>query len=408
MILCANNNTEALSRPTPAVAVDDLGATKTFIAVEGARVCARAIGYKARSIVLTGSLSRGEATLERDGMGWRVLGDATFLVIHPRPANLRTSQIEAEIESFLASHGITCKIVVVTSTPYALRKMKPQIYAFELRERGIVVWGDQSVLDLMPRFKAAQIPIEDGWWFLSNRMIEQLESATKAKDHPDSDGGIRYRIAKLYLSMAACYLLAIGQYEPSYQDRARRLGELAESPIPHPSPIPLQRFARLVSECTYLKLHGDTAGELDQFPQWRDATSDAEALWLWMLARMVNSNPTISRSELIAILAKRQQWLARAKGWVRAAVVHPAVFRNSWRRWVRLACLGSPRYLVYGAASDLFFHSGDTGTVTPGELAAIADRLPVRFCEGDRQLTWCGVASMIADNFHRFVESTRS
>ena len=408
MVLCANNESEASPRPIPATAVGDLETAKTFIAVEGAQVCARAMDYTARAIVLTGSLSRGEATLKKEGLGWRVLGDATFLVIHPRPASLRTSQIEAEIESFLASHGISCKIVVVTSTPGALRKMKPHIYAFELRERGIVVWGDQSVLDLMPRFTAEEIPIEDGWWFLSNRMIEQLESATKAKDPPDSDAGIRYRIAKLYLSMAACYLLAIGQYEPSYQDRARRLRELAGSSISHPSPIPLDRFARLVSECTYLKLHGDKGGKLDKFPQWREATSDAEALWRWTLARMVNSNPNISRSELIAILAKRQQWFARAKGWVRAAVVHPAVFRRSWRKWVRLACLGSPRYLVYGAASDLFFHSGDTGTVTPRELATIAETLPLCFCEGDRQLTWCGVASMIADNFHRFVESTRS
>lgn len=407
MLLCTNNETEAPARPMAATALDDLEAAKRFIAFEGGLVCARAVSIEARAIVLTGSLSRNEATLKREGLGWRVLGDATFLVIHSRPGNLQTAQIEAEIESFLASHNIICKIAVVASAPSALAKMKPHIYAFELRERGVVVWGDKSVLDLMPRFNSAEIPVEDGWWFLSNRIIEQLESASKAEDRTEDDARIRYRIAKLYLSMAACYLLAIGQYEPSYQDRARRLREIAESADSHPSPIPLQRFAALVSECTCLKLYGDTTGGPCQFPQWHDATSDAEALWRWTLAYMLQSNPDSGRSELLSMLAKRQPLLVRAKGWIRAAAVRPSAFRGEWRRWLRLAAQGSPRYLVYRAAAELFFNSGAAGTSSSGELAAIVDLLPLRICDGNPHLTWRSVARMIADNFHSFVESTR-
>jgi hypothetical protein len=406
-ILRPNDEAHAPSQLTISAEMNDLEAAKAFIISESARVCARAVGYKARAIVLTGSLSRGEATLKRDGLGWRALGDATLLVIHRRPSSLDTARIELEIERSLVSRGIKCKIVVIASTAAALSKMKPHIYAFELRERGIVVWGEQSILDLIPRFTAVEIPIEDGWWFLCNRIIEQLGTVAKAKELPDGES-IRYRIAKLYLAMAAGYLLTIGRYEPSYRDRARRLREIAESGAPQLSPIPLQRFSRFVSACTYLKLHGHTNDGGDQFPQWHDATADAEALWRWMLVRILDVDPQSSRSELLAMIAERQSFVARARGWLRAAIVRPRVFCSSWSRWARLMRLGSPRYLVYGAASELFFHSGGTEAVKSDQLAKIAGNLPFNVRKDDRDLTWGKVASMIADNFHSFVESTRS
>ena len=390
------------------MALENIEAAKSFIVSEGARLCARVVGDKARAIILTGSLSRDEATLKKDGLEWRALGDATFLVIFDGPANVHTAEIENEIESYLISQRVKCKIVVVTSTASALSKMKPHIYAYELRERGIVVWGDQSVLDLMPRFTAADIPIEDGWWFLCNRIIEQLETAAKANQSHDIDADVRYRIAKLYLAMAACYLLVIGQYQPSYQDRARRLRELAAWSMSEPSPIPLKRFSQLVSECTYLKVQGETTGVFGQFPQWRDAMSDAESLWRWTLSRMLGSKSSGSRSDLLAMVAKRQPMLARAKGWVRAAALHPGVFCRNWFRWARLACNASPRYLVYGAAGDLFFSQQDIDSITPDQLVAIAAKLPLSHCKDDQQLSWRMVGMMIADNFHGLLESTRS
>lgn len=408
MIISADNEVGVPSPLGQTAALDSIEAAKAFIVSEGARLCARVVSDKARAIVLTGSLSRNEATLKRDGLEWRALGDATFLVIFDRPANVHTAEIETEIESYLISQGVRCKIVVVASTASALSRMKPHIYAYELRERGIVVWGDQSVLDLMPHFTAADIPMEDGWWFLCNRIIEQLETAAKANESHDTDAGVRYRIAKLYLSMAACYLLVIGQYEPSYLERAQRLRDLAASSISPPSPIPLQRFSQLVSECTLLKVQGETAGVFGQFPLWRDAMVDAESIWRWTLNRMLGGQPGSSRSDLLAMLAKHQPKLARAKGWARAAAVHPGAFCRSWFRWARLACNASPRYLVYGAAGDLFFSQQDSDAVTPDQLAAIAAKLPLHRCKDYQQLSWYTVAMMIADNFHGLLESTRS
>ena len=406
--ISVDNKVESAPLPEKFAALENIEAAKAFIVSEGARLCASVVGDKARAIILTGSLSRGEATLKRDGLRWRALGDATFLVIFDESINIDTAKIDLEIESHLHSQGVQCKVVVVASTTSALSKMKPHIYAYELRERGIVVWGDRSVLDLMSPFKAADIPIEDGWWFLCNRIIEQLETAAKANQSHDTDAGVQYRIAKLYLSMAACYLLAIGQYEPSYQDRARRLRELAVSSNLQPSPIPLQRFSLCVSECTLLKMQGEITGAFGQFPQWRDAVSDAELLWRWTLSRMIGGKISNSRPDLLAMVAKGQPWLARIKGWVRAAVVHPGVFRRNWFRWARLACGSSPRYLVYGAAGELFFSSKDSDSLTPDQLRGIAGKLPLNHCKVGQQLTWHTLAMMIADNFHDLLESTRT
>jgi len=397
-----------VSQETHPKQFDELDAAKALIASEGVAVCVASAGNKVRAVVLTGSFSRDEATLKREGNGWRVLGDATFLVIHPPAVKLDTAKLGAEIESRLASRSIKCKTVVVSSTPGALRIMKPHIYAFELRERGVVVWGDRSVLGLMPRFTAAEIPIEDGWWFLCNRMIEQLKAAGEEKQPAETEQ-VQYRIAKLYLSMAACYLLAIGQYKPSYGDRARHLLELANSPSPPGSPICLLRFSKLVSECTALKLQGYTANDLALLPKWDDATSDAEALWRWTLGRILNVGPQHSRSELLRRMRMRQPLVSRLKGWVRAVLKYPTVFSRSSRQWARLICHSSPRYLVYGAASELFFRgSHETERFGSEELAAIAKDLPLSKFRVHGQPTWRGMAALIADNYHAFVESTRT
>jgi hypothetical protein len=383
-------------------------AAKALIVNEGSRLCVAAVGSNARAVVLTGSMSRGEATLKRDGEGWRALGDATFLLVYDVPVRLNLAELERSIEATLLAKGIHCKVAVVTSTSAQLREMKPHIYAYELRERGIVLWGRKDTLHLIPPFSAAHIPQEDGWWFLCNRLIEQLESAAEAENLHENDAVVRYRIAKLYLAMAACYLLAIGQYAPSYRDRAARLEEIAASTNPHPAPISLQRFAEFVRQCTNLKLEGEISGRPDDFPQWRDAVRDAEALWRWTLSQLTGRSAAVERSELLRKLAAQHPLFARARGWARAAYVSRSALGSNWFRWGRLALSNSPRYLVYGAASELFFATAEPATLTSNELTEMLAQLPLPFSGNPGELSWRAAAKLVAVNFHVFVESTRS
>jgi len=394
--------------PASALTPADADEAKALIVSEGSRLCSRCYGKQARAIALTGSMSRGETTLKREGAFWRVLGDATFLIVFENPVALRTADLQTEIERALLERGVICKIAIVTANTANLRHMKPHIYAYELRERGIVVGGDKDILALIPSFAASDIPKEDGWWLLCNRMIEQLESAALSNSFDDDCVAVQYRIAKLYLAMAACYLLAIGCYEPTYRDRARRLRELALSNDVPDSPIDLLRFSKLVSQCTELKLNGETVAANKAFPRWRDAVSDAESLWRWTLCRITGSKANLSRHELLAAIAGRQTAFARTKSWLRATYVRPSQLTQFALRSPWLPFSTSPRYLVYGAASDLFFMAPEPDAANPEALANIVTRLPISAVEAREHWSWEEIAKLVVLNFRALLESNRS
>jgi hypothetical protein len=382
-------------------------AAKALIVHEGSRILAAALEGKARAIVLTGSLSRDEATLQQDGSLWRVLGDATFLIVFDQPIRVETNNLEQEIQCSLLRQGVSCKVVVVTSIADNLRAMKPHIYAYELKERGVVLWGDKNALSLIPAFGASDIPKEDGWWLLCNRMIEQIETAAATSTFDDNCTAVRYRIAKLYLAMAACYLLVTGRYEPSYQSRAERLKQIAETNPNAPPPLPLDRFSHLVSHCTDLKMHGEAGVPLNDFPCWADAVADAEAMWRWAAAEILGTTANLGSEQLLAGLAARQSKPGRAKGWLRAAVSYRSGLTREWHRWARLALSSSPRYLVYGAARELFSMTQRPTSANNVQLAKIVKNLPISLDVREQDLTWVAVAKHVALNFHALLENNR-
>lgn len=385
----------------------DVTAAKALIVSESARMIAAASGPKVRAIVLTGSLSRGEVTLQWDGSVWRVLGDATFLIVFEHSVEFNVANLEQEIHHQLLRQGVNCKVVIVTSTAENLRAMKPHIYAYELKERGVVVWGDENALSLIPAFGPSAIPKEDGWWLLCNRMIEQIETAAATSTFDDDCTAVRYRIAKLYLAMAACYLLVIGRYEPSYQSRAERLKQIAETDPSAPAPLSMPRFSQLVSCCTDLKMHGEIGISLKDFPSWADAVADAEVIWRWAIAEIQGGNANLGRKQLLAGLASSQSIRGRAKGWLRATVSHRSGVAREWHRWARLVLSSSPRYLVYGAASELFFMTQDPASAKNDQLAKVVKDLPISLHAPEDNLTWDAVARHVAYNFHALLENNR-
>ena len=385
----------------------DATAAKSLIVTESSRLIAAEVGTKARAIILTGSMSRGETTLQLEGSMWRVLGDATFLVVFDGPAELNVAGLEQAIHDELLLQGVKCKVVVVPSSADNLRAMKPHIYAYELKERGVVVWGDKQALSLIPAFGAADIPKEDGWWLLCNRMIEQIETAASSSTFSDNSTAVRYRIAKLYLAMSACYLLVTGRYEPSYQSRATRLKLISETDPTAPAPIALARFSDVVSRCTDMKLYGEAGVSLEDFPRWQNAVADAEKIWRWALAEITGLDENVGRKQLLGALASQQQLLARTKGWMRAVLSHRSGVLQESLRWARFAISSSPRYLVYGAASELFLMSQEPASASNGQLISIAQELPISLKRPKQDLSWNVVAKQVALNFHALLENNR-
>jgi len=424
-----------------------------------------------RAIVLTGSLARDEATFVREGERWKLLGDAEFLLVFDQDAVLPSSSIidrlEREIERHLRQQGLCGHVELSPVHTRYLRTMPSEIFAYELRTCGQVVWGERQILSLIPAFSPSGIPLEDGWRMLCNRVVECIEVIDLVVEKPvDPAPDGRYRMIKLYLDMATSFLLFQGVYAPTYRERAERLSTLVaehemrtpdyshcrESSTPrtpdrshfresgNPAeahrncPFPLEDFARRVAYCTQFKLQaGDgvnaqppegpngvrPAGEeaLPGIFSCTELVTYARKLWRWELEQLTGEQDKLSDHELMRRWMRLQPIGKRLRGW--ASALRRCGWHRSWRQWphwIRLGWRASPRYWVYAAASEFFLRlpvilKGDgPAPEADSQLRSIRSWLPVAgdsFGTGG-DLGWREVAADIAWNYRAFLKTTRS
>jgi hypothetical protein len=406
------------------------GALREAIGRQVARLCFQMHGESLRAVVLTGSLARDEATLVEERNSWRLLGDAEFLLIfQPRaslPPKVAMGFLRQNIETSISRLGIAGEISISVAHAKYLRSLRPHIFAYELKNCGQVVGGDSEILTQIPCFSATDIPLEDGWRLLSNRMVEQLEVLEDLEQRPKLlPPRLHYSTVKLYLDMATSFLLFAGQYAPTYEERAQRLRMLADTqPADDKAPFNLRQFCDRVSECTQWKLSEidcDTSsisqppGERDS-TWWEEAVGYAQALWGWELALLTGSTGEVGNQELLKRWMNCQPVYRHFPGWLH--VLRNQGWHRSWRnwpRWSRLAWRAAPRYWVYGAASEVFAQlpglpekAGTGRTDTDWErLRAFLPVIP----GSEKQahlLGWGTLAKEIAWNYRTFLAETVS
>jgi hypothetical protein len=422
MMTLKNPATDPLSKPF--VASSEVAALRTVVGEKTAVLCARDYAPGLRAVVLTGSLARNEATWVRQARGWRLLGDAEFFLVFEPGARLPSrpvlSVLEGEIRTILEPNGIVAHVQLAPVHAVYFTGLRPHIFAYELRVCGRVVWGDASILTLIPGFPAADIPLEDAWRLLANRMIEHLEAVaatgTGAASVPE---GLCYRTAKLYLDMATSLLVFAGCYAPTYKERRRRLEILATAAETDEGwPFPLGPFSQQVNLSTDLKLNGESRESTALGWQvWRQGVQYARLLWRWELARLTHGGPAVEGSELMQTWRRRQPFAQRLRGWMFVCRTCGGV--RSWRwwpRWVRLFAGGSPRSWAYSAAYGLFCQLPEVleAGVDPRAPAQLAEEvmswLPVvrRPWTKSTKLGWGELVDEVVWNYQRFLEPTRA
>ncbi len=401
----------------------ELATVKAVICEETASLCAKQFAGRLCAVVLTGSVARDEGSFVGDGERWKLLGDVEFFLIFEERAAL-PSKPEVELlrqkaEAALSARGIFCHIVFSPVHSEYLRKLGPHIFAYELRTFGRVVWGNFEVLSLIRSFSPADIPLEDAWRLLSNRMVEQLEVVAEPEGALDIlPERLHYRTVKFYLDMATSLLVFAGFYAPSYRERQERLSTLAGTAAPDMAwPFPLDSFARQVTACTEWKLSPNTADARRGWEFCEKAAEYAQLLWRWELARLTGARVRLSDRELFGKCMQLVPLGKRLRGWL--VVLRECGWHRSWRqwpRWGRLAWRASPRYWVYAAASQFFFqlpgplrlpsHSPDTSL----DWKELLSWLPVvrRSEQGTEPESCQQVASEIAWNYHQFLKPTRA
>ena len=428
MSLHSTNGSE-LSRLEPGIR--RTSTLREIISARVAQQCSRVYGTSLKTVILTGSLARDEATLLPEEYGWRFLGDAEFLLIFcdraSLPNKINTRALQEEIEASMFQAGISGEVNLSAVHRTYLRRLPPDIFAYELRNCGQVVWGDREILESIPHFSRADIPSEDGWRLLSNRMLEHLETFEELRQKPNVlSQHAFYRTVKLYLDMATSFLVFTGKYAPTYAERAQYLAALAEEPCNNAKiPFDLARFSQRVTDCTNWKISESERGrsvspsfvtEAD-FVWWEEAVGNAENLWRWELEQLTHQGGQVATQELLKRWMRRQQFSRRLRGWL--YVARDQGWLRSWRqwpRWAQLAWRASPRYWVYGVAHEMF--AGGSRRFKRDSAYADGDMnweelrlcLPVRpALQGWHKLSdWSRLSKEVAWNYEQFLAATRA
>jgi hypothetical protein len=385
-----------------------------------AESCADAFGPQLRALILIGSLARDEGTFVPIESGTVLLGDVEFLLLFhdqfPLPPAYRVAGLESAVQARLRREGLRAEVELSPCHSRYLRSLEPHVLAYEMRACGRTVWGDPDGLSLVPSFSREQIPREDAWRLLCNRLVEQLEPLSTLRwPCASPPPAVRYRTAKLYLDMATSFLLFAGAYAPTYRDRAQALRRLVgREGASVDCPLPLAAFAARVEACTRYKLEATGGEELSSWTSWGEAVEQAHALWRWELARLTGASEGASDHALRERWRRRQPARARLRGWLN--VLRNRGWHRSWRQWLRWTRLGvrsSPRLCVYAAGTELVFAlSGRLGGDKPCDLdcAELTSSLPVRLSSPDRgaAVPWQDAAHDVFLNYREFLVGTRS
>jgi hypothetical protein len=385
---------------------------------ETVKACVDCFADRLRSIVLTGSLARSEGSFLKAPTGWQLLGDAEYVIVldHIEGVDRKSevSRLKRQIENALAERGLSCSVSLAIGDEGFFRSLKPHIFAYELRKHGKAVFGQTAVLGCIPQFSAADIPLEDGWRLLANRLVEQLETlaASEARSAKLSDG-LLYRTVKLYLDMATSFLLFSGKYEASYRGRSEQLRLLSAVARTEPTPFDVQQFASQVAACTAWKLSPRSESEPGPgWTFWRSSHHYASRLWNWELSHLMGTGSAARSDTLILPSGRNQAITAKLRGW--AYVVREAGWRETRKRWPNwlASAASSPRYRVYSAAAALYslmpaILSGECEQAeTVARIRTIQTWLPIADSESNGD--WRSLARAIACNYHRFLENTRA
>jgi hypothetical protein len=182
--------------------------------------------FRPKSIIVTGSFGRGEATVVEEDGKLNFLSDCEIILIPYKWIFSRKKLDEFE-QDFYGRTGLKVEIWGFTPTiylciPFLNKRMKPLITYYDLKYGSKVVYG-KNYLEKIPNFKPEDIPVWEGIRLLLNRMAEALE-------HFSLDGSDKmvFWCDKIILACQDALLLTIGKYTPSYRDRNRIFTESIE------------------------------------------------------------------------------------------------------------------------------------------------------------------------------------
>ncbi len=325
------------------------------------------------ALILTGSAARGELSFVPDVSGTtRHLGDVEFLLVcEPGSGGSALARwFERRLARLLEDNGIETSVDVGYVRPDYFARLKPHIFGVELKDHAKVLYGDESILEMIPDLSAKDIPRLDALHLLYNRMVEQMMRLDGLLNGGAEDiKKAHYQNIKFTLDAGGSLLVFQRKYRTTYHERGKLIGEAVEA-IDHSfTRKSLAKLPEQVRHWTSIKLNPLK----DEILAWDGSPSKVEAnrevvlkgwlellrmvysLWIWEMNNHLDGKWSNEMETLLKRYLKRERFASRAHGWAKWVSRVRSSGDVPYVRLFKLFPVGSPRALIYASAALLYF-----------------------------------------------------
>ncbi|MEK6937106.1 MAG: hypothetical protein AABW58_03480 [Nanoarchaeota archaeon] len=183
-----------------------------------------------KSIIVYGGFGRGEGSVKKVNNKYYPANDFDVYVITKKKVNgSLLDEIAKKVAKRLGSKGIEFNkfdknwsfednfyLDLKCLTLKELRRLVPLLRYYELRNASNIFYGEE-VRNLIPDYKAEEIPLGEGFRILFNRMTHLVEYFSTEGKH--NDLVLSFFCVKAYLDSCTALLLLNKKYSPFYRKR---------------------------------------------------------------------------------------------------------------------------------------------------------------------------------------------
>lgn len=183
------------------------------------------------AVILEGSYGRGEGGVVYKEDRWYPVNDYDICVVTDKVVS--REQLQTIKESFKDKSSIW-RIDIDTISPSSLVRLKPTMKYYDRKYGSIVLYGDKSVLDIIPEMKPESIPLREAEKEYFTRMASFIvafkEEFLRRPMTIEEIYFMRQQLSKALITCANAYLILTGRYHISFSERQRRF--LLDAPLP--------------------------------------------------------------------------------------------------------------------------------------------------------------------------------
>ena len=352
-----------------------------------------------RSIVLSGSLAIGEGSAYVDGQGLaKVLSDMDLYIIADERIlhDVETRDVHAhlldmngalnEALNTARSDELLSPIDTIIMTPDEFRSLwtKPKIITMQLAGRARILWGDEGVVHETARVSAMDIDDADVFKLFNNRIAEQVFYLNRYDAGYEDEVSLIFHTAKSAVDTVLASCVAAGCSEHSFVKRLEIFKGLCRDTRLGPG------MAEWAEFWTRYKLAPDISSVIGRYEAddiktaacaaWEEAAGRILSALRWSVRTRLGVDEANVESLSIHLAGcfglPVQEASRRAEIFTIELISHnlPALSSD---RTTRLSELGSPRSLMYAAATLLLAATGKVETERNRILWTAGEVLPI-------------------------------